>query len=105
MQEFHIDKNARVATYIIFTTRSTEVCDAMESQVRIAVNVLSEQDSWSLFREKAGGIVDTHALNDLAWKVAKECGGLPLAIVTLGRALRNNDELVWENALLELQKV
>ncbi|XXG82627.1 hypothetical protein AAC387_Pa10g0533 [Persea americana] len=84
--------------------RSTEVCDAMESQVRIAVNVLSEQDSWSLIREKAGGIEDTHSLNDLAWKVAKECGGLPLAIVTLGRALRNKDELVWENALLELQK-
>ncbi|RWR82593.1 disease resistance-like protein [Cinnamomum micranthum f. kanehirae] len=79
---------------IIFTTRSTEVCDAMESQVRIAVNVLSEHDSWSLFREKAGGIVDTPTLHDLAWKVAKESGGLPLAIVTLGRALRNKDQLV-----------
>ncbi|RWR71833.1 putative disease resistance protein [Cinnamomum micranthum f. kanehirae] len=89
---------------IIFTTRSTEVCDAMESQVRIAVNVLSEQDSWSLFREKAGGIVDTPTLHDLAWKVAKESGGLPLAIVTLGRALRNKDQLVWKNALLELQR-
>ncbi|XXG64512.1 hypothetical protein AAC387_Pa05g2445 [Persea americana] len=89
---------------IIFTTRSTEVCDVMESQLSIAVNVLSEQDSWSLFREKAGGIVDTPAFHDLPRKVAKECGGLPLAIVTLGRALRNKEERVWKNALLELQR-
>ncbi|XXG64548.1 hypothetical protein AAC387_Pa05g2466 [Persea americana] len=89
---------------IIFTTRSTEVCDVMESQVNIAVNVLSEQDSWRLFKEKAGDVVDTLVSHDLPRKLAKECGGLPLAIVTLGRALRNKDELIWENALLELQR-
>ncbi|KAJ8641173.1 hypothetical protein MRB53_017867 [Persea americana] len=89
---------------IIFTTRSTEVCDVMESQVNISVNVLSEQDSWRLFKEKAGDVVDTLVSHDLPRKLAKECGGLPLAIVTLGRALRNKDELIWENALLELQR-
>ena len=89
---------------IIFTTRSIEICNVMECQAKIAVNILSEQDSWSLFREKAGDIVDTHALRDLAMDVAKECGGLPLAIVTLGRALRDKNKVVWKQVLQELQR-
>ncbi|RWR82596.1 putative disease resistance protein [Cinnamomum micranthum f. kanehirae] len=89
---------------IIITTRDMEVCDIMESPAKIEVKVLPEQDSWRLFREKAGGVVDTFASHDLPRKVAKECGGLPIAIVTLGRALRNKEELVWKNALLELRR-
>ncbi|RWR82595.1 putative disease resistance protein [Cinnamomum micranthum f. kanehirae] len=89
---------------IIITTRDMEVCDIMESPAKIEVKVLPEQDSWRLFREKAGGVVDTLASHDLPRKVAKECGGLPVAIVTLGRALRNKDESSWKNALLELQR-
>ncbi|RWR82598.1 disease resistance-like protein [Cinnamomum micranthum f. kanehirae] len=90
---------------IIFTSRSTEVCEVMRSQKVIPVNLLSEQDSWSLFRKTAGAIVDsTPALHDLAGKVAKECGGLPLAIVVVGAALSSKDEIVWKNALQELQR-
>eukprot|EP00268_Persea_americana_P006252 TRINITY_DN1225_c0_g1_i1.p1 TRINITY_DN1225_c0_g1~~TRINITY_DN1225_c0_g1_i1.p1 ORF type:complete len:1120 (-),score=192.04 TRINITY_DN1225_c0_g1_i1:473-3832(-) len=90
---------------IILTTRDRGVCDAMRSQKAVPVNLLSEQDSWSLFRKTAGAIVDsTPALHDLAEKVAKECGGLPLAIVIVGTALSSKDEIVWKNALLELQR-
>ncbi|KAJ8641172.1 hypothetical protein MRB53_017866 [Persea americana] len=90
---------------IILTTRDRGVCDAMRSQKVVPVNLLSEQDSWSLFRKTAGAIVDsTPALHDLAEKVAKECGGLPLAIVIVGTALSSKDEIVWKNALLELQR-
>ncbi|XXG64536.1 hypothetical protein AAC387_Pa05g2460 [Persea americana] len=74
--------------HIILTSRNREVCDAMRSQKVIPVNLLLEQDSWSLFRKTTGAIVDsTPALHDLARMVAKECGGLPLAIVILGAAL------------------
>ncbi|KAJ8641167.1 hypothetical protein MRB53_017861 [Persea americana] len=90
---------------IILTTRDRGVCDAMRSQKAVPLNLLSEQDSWSLFRKTAGAIVDsTPALHDLAEKVAKECGGLPLAIVIVGTALSSKDEIVWKNALLELQR-
>ncbi|KAG9454176.1 hypothetical protein H6P81_007080 [Aristolochia fimbriata] len=36
--------------------------------------------------------------------VAKECGSLPLAVVTLGRALRDKDRFVWSNASLQLRR-
>ncbi|KAH7842587.1 hypothetical protein Vadar_007017 [Vaccinium darrowii] len=36
--------------------------------------------------------------------VAKECGGLPLAIVIVGRALRGKDEPSWRSALTQLRR-
>lgn len=38
-------------------------------------------------------------LKDVATKVAQKCGGLPLAIVTMARRLRNKDIHCWEDAL------
>ncbi|XP_077231342.1 disease resistance protein At4g27190-like [Tasmannia lanceolata] len=88
---------------ILLTSRSANVCRAMESQAVIKVEVLSHEDSWMLFREKAGD-VDYTDLQNVARQVAKECGGLPIAIVTVGRALRDQDQLVWNDALLQLKR-
>ncbi|XP_077231288.1 disease resistance protein At4g27190-like isoform X2 [Tasmannia lanceolata] len=76
----------------------------MESQAVIKVEVLSDEDSWILFREKAGDVLDCTEQQIVARKVAKECGGLPIAIVTVGRALRDQDQLVWKDALLQLKR-
>ncbi|XP_058089407.1 disease resistance protein At4g27190-like [Magnolia sinica] len=90
---------------IIFTTRSEDVCRGMESQVNIKVHVLSDDESWKLFKEKAGDVVDDPSLHTKAREVFKECGGLPLAIITLGRALRGvRNSNVWDNALSQLKK-
>lgn len=90
---------------IILTTRSADVCSEMECQQEIMVGVLPEQDSWNLFRREAGRAVYSPALWGAAWKVAQECGGIPLAIIALGRALRNKeDPLYWTDALLQLKK-
>lgn len=44
-------------------------------------------------------------LETVAKKVADECGGLPLAIVVVGRALRGcNKKSVWESALMQLRR-
>ncbi|XP_058108336.1 disease resistance protein At4g27190-like [Magnolia sinica] len=90
---------------IIFTTRSEDVCREMESHVNIKVDVLSNDESWKLFKEKAGDVVDEPSLHIKAREVFKECGGLPLAIITLGRAMRGVRNLnVWDNALSQLKK-
>ncbi|XP_058074900.1 disease resistance protein At4g27190-like [Magnolia sinica] len=90
---------------IIFTTRNEDVCQGMESQVDIQVKVLSEEESWKLFKEKAGAVVDNSSLQSKAKEVLKECGGLPLAIITLGRALRGRrNPKEWDNALSQLKK-
>ncbi|KAL7169356.1 hypothetical protein ACSBR2_034410 [Camellia fascicularis] len=36
--------------------------------------------------------------------VAKECGGLPIAVVTVGRALRCKNKYSWDSALEQLRK-
>ncbi|XP_019701921.3 disease resistance protein At4g27190-like [Elaeis guineensis] len=90
---------------ILLTSRKSEVCDLMETDVSVLVDVLSEEDSWDLFKSKAGKVVETSDVEPVAKKVAKECGGLPLAIVVVGRALRGfKERSVWDDALLQLQQ-
>ncbi|XP_058074866.1 disease resistance protein At4g27190-like [Magnolia sinica] len=90
---------------ILFTTRREVVCRQMETQVNVMVRVLSNEDSWKLFKEKAGDVVDDPSLCTVARKVLEECGGLPLAIVTLGRALRCVRDLrVWKYVLSQLKE-
>ncbi|XP_058071053.1 disease resistance protein SUMM2-like [Magnolia sinica] len=88
---------------IAFTTRSEEVCGDMKSQAKILVNVLSKEDAWDLFKEKAGDAVESPELHAVARKVVEECGCLPLAIVTVGMALYEKDKKVWDDALIQLQ--
>ncbi|XP_077214014.1 putative disease resistance protein At4g27220 [Tasmannia lanceolata] len=88
---------------IIMTTRRLDVCFMMNCQKNIEVQVLSEQDSWNLFKEKAE-VVETDELRSLAREVAKECKGLPLAIITVARALKGKGSSIWANALRELKR-
>ncbi|GAB4828852.1 hypothetical protein Ancab_018511 [Ancistrocladus abbreviatus] len=83
---------------IAITTRSLDVCSEMGCNVNIKVETLSEQESWDLFKQVAGNIVDFPDLHDVAKQVAKECGGLPIALVTVGRVLRNKELSIWLDA-------
>ncbi|KAL5715348.1 hypothetical protein ACHQM5_017180 [Ranunculus cassubicifolius] len=90
---------------VVLTTRRTEVCSMMKTQTNVRLECLSEPDSWHLFRKNAGACVDKSAsLNEVARNVAKECKGLPVALVTLGRAMRDKDEGVWGNVLQQLRE-
>ncbi|WRX26486.1 Leucine-rich repeat - like 10, partial [Theobroma cacao] len=74
---------------LIFTTRSIEVCGQMRADKKIEVTCLPEEKAWQLFEEHVGkDLFDSHPnIRDLAQEVAKECGGLPLALITIGRAM------------------
>lgn len=89
---------------IVLTTRREEVCNTMMAQVKVRLECLSEPDSWHLFRKNAGTDVDSPKLNEVARDVAKECKGLPVALVTLGRAMRDKDRSVWETVLQQLRE-
>ncbi|XP_077243279.1 disease resistance protein At4g27190-like [Tasmannia lanceolata] len=90
---------------LILTTRTLGVCQGMETQIDIRVEVLSEEEAWALFKDKVGNdVVISSEAGDVAKLVAKECGGLPLALITVGRALRKVDDVrEWRNALNELR--
>ncbi|OVA13003.1 Disease resistance protein [Macleaya cordata] len=89
---------------VVITTRSLDVCSWMNTQRHIEVRFLSEEDSWHLFKKSVGDVVDSTTLETMAREVARECGGLPIALVTLGKALRNKDKLVWDDTILQLRK-
>ncbi|XP_049369393.1 disease resistance protein At4g27190-like [Solanum verrucosum] len=89
---------------VTFTTRRRDVCQAMEAHKIMEVGTLSKEEAWILFRQKSGNSIDDPSLHDIAKEVAKECKGLPIAIVTVARALKFNSRPSWEDALLELQR-
>ncbi|KAK4721764.1 hypothetical protein R3W88_011997 [Solanum pinnatisectum] len=87
---------------VTLTTRLRDVCEAMESQKIMEVGTLPENEAWILFRQKAGNLVDHPSLFDIAKDVAKECKGLPLAIITVAGALKHKTKPSWEDALKQL---
>uniref|UniRef100_M1BEY4 Disease resistance protein; Calcium-binding EF-hand; AAA ATPase n=1 Tax=Solanum tuberosum TaxID=4113 RepID=M1BEY4_SOLTU len=88
---------------VTLTTRLRDVCEAMEAQKIMEVGTLPENEAWILFRQKASNLVDNPSLLDIAKDVAKECKGLPLAIITVAGALKHKTKPSWEDALKQLR--
>ncbi|KAH9667223.1 putative disease resistance protein [Citrus sinensis] len=94
------------ASKVVFTTRSEEICGLMEAQKKFKVACLSDKDAWELFCHKVGEeTLNNHPdIPELAQTVAKECGGMPLALITIGRAMsckRTPQE--WRHAIQVLR--
>ncbi|KAF9611826.1 hypothetical protein IFM89_035811 [Coptis chinensis] len=89
---------------VVLTTRRQDVCGTMKTQANVRLECLSEPDSWRLFQKNTGSEVDSSDLNKVAKDVAKECKGLPVALVTLGRAMRDKDQNAWQNVLEQLRQ-
>ncbi|ESR40580.1 putative disease resistance protein [Citrus sinensis] len=90
---------------VVFTTRFFDVCGSMEAHRTFEVACLSEKDAWELFQEKVGEetLKSDHDIAELAQTVAKKCGGLPLALVTIGRAMASKKTAEeWRHAIEEL---
>uniref|UniRef100_A0A7N2L3L7 NB-ARC domain-containing protein n=1 Tax=Quercus lobata TaxID=97700 RepID=A0A7N2L3L7_QUELO len=65
---------------------------------KLPLNVLSEGDSWALFRRFVGEVVGSPSFNSVAREVVEECGGLPsllIKIVTARLRFKSLDE--WKN--------
>ncbi|KAF6169733.1 hypothetical protein GIB67_004125 [Kingdonia uniflora] len=92
-----------VSCKVIITSRRLDICNSMKTTKNIDVKVLSKNDSFQLFRQEVGD-VDSDALREMSEKVVNECGGLPLAIVTLARALRKEDKGIWTDVIPQLRK-
>ncbi|XP_052304423.1 uncharacterized protein LOC18096055 isoform X6 [Populus trichocarpa] len=88
---------------ILLTTRLQVICSYMECQQKVYLCVLSEKEAWDLFRINAGLRDGDSTLNRVAREVARECQGLPIALVTVGRALRDKSAVQWEVASKQLK--
>ncbi|OVA12442.1 Disease resistance protein [Macleaya cordata] len=100
----HRENGHKGGCKVVITSRSYDVCNSMLCQKTIQVRVLSDEESWNLFKKNAGDVVESSDdLQTVARKIVKECKGLPIALHTLGRALRNNeDKLMWKETASQL---
>ncbi|XP_073305936.1 disease resistance protein At4g27190-like isoform X2 [Primulina huaijiensis] len=89
---------------IILTSRlKDDVFEEMGADKVIEIQVLDKKEAWTLFREKSGDCVDDLDFRPIAEEVAAECKGLPIALATVGKALKNKNIKTWEHALLQLR--
>jgi disease resistance protein RPS2 len=94
---------------IVLTTRDIEACAMMNVQETIKVESLLEDEGWQLFRSRAfqnrNGNVP-HEIEEVARQIAKECKGLPLAIIVVAAAMSHHNDLKeWEVALDQMRNV
>ncbi|XP_022745268.1 uncharacterized protein LOC111295799, partial [Durio zibethinus] len=89
---------------ILLTTRRLPICVAMDCQKTISLGCLDDHEAWNLFKAKAGlDNSSDEAFKHVASQVIKKCDGLPIAIVTLGSALKGKNHHRWEAAYWRLE--
>jgi len=89
---------------ILITTRSQDVCTSMDCQRKIYLPILTDEEAWSLFQNKAlisEGTSDT--LKRLGRLISNECKGLPIVIATVASSLKGKAETIWSVALNKLR--
>ncbi|KAG5555944.1 hypothetical protein RHGRI_006553 [Rhododendron griersonianum] len=94
------DKNVKV----LYTSRTRDLWHDLGTKKEIPLEILSKDEAWQLFREKAGDSADDPDLQPIAKQILDECGCLPLALVLIGSALskksgRNAIKAIWEGML------
>ncbi|KAB2095182.1 hypothetical protein ES319_A01G019300v1 [Gossypium barbadense] len=94
---------------VIFTTRRLDVCCQMQPNMdnNIRVECLPPGEAFKLFEEKVGSetLRMYPDICKLAEAVVEECAGLPLALITIGRAMASKKSpREWEYAIEVLRQ-
>ncbi|EEE58713.1 hypothetical protein OsJ_10170 [Oryza sativa Japonica Group] len=92
---------------VVVASRSEAVCADMGCRKKIKMECLSEEDAWNLFEANAREeTIHRHPrIPALSRQVASECKGLPLSLVTVGRAMSSKrTPKEWGDALDALKK-
>ncbi|PRQ21216.1 putative P-loop containing nucleoside triphosphate hydrolase, leucine-rich repeat domain, L [Rosa chinensis] len=89
---------------VVLTSRSRkELSLDMRTQTNIPLDILNEEEAWSLFEKMVGDVVKDSRIRSVAIEVAKKCGGLPVLIVTVASALKDQNKLhAWKDTLRRL---
>ncbi|XP_051208412.1 probable disease resistance protein At1g61300 [Lolium perenne] len=101
-----IEPLSKLKRKVVLTTRFTSVCGGMEVKKQIQVPYLQDIEAWELFREKVGDqTIFSPCIEDRARILVTEMKGLPLALVTVGRAMYGKfrpDQ--WDSAIQHMKK-
>ncbi|PIA61711.1 hypothetical protein AQUCO_00200002v1 [Aquilegia coerulea] len=90
-----IPKKSRRKSYkIVITTRIQQVCARMGTDLEWAVPILSNQDSWTLFRKNVGDVVDSRQLERIAREVVDECAGYNIEYIKMHDVVRDVAKMI-----------
>ncbi|XP_061993475.1 putative disease resistance protein RGA4 [Rosa rugosa] len=93
--------NSAKGSSVIVTTRSAKVASIMETLPRCDLETLSDDECWSIIKDRA--FADPNApipsdLEGIGRDIAKKCAGLPLAAKVLGSLMRSkNGSNEWKS--------
>ncbi|KAJ4813286.1 Disease resistance protein (CC-NBS-LRR class) family [Rhynchospora pubera] len=93
---------------VVMTTRLEKVCRAMGVEKKVKLDILEWEAAWSLFEKNVSKeTIDSHPeIRKCAMDVAKKLGGLPLALITVGKAMCDKEDLKeWEVAVKQLKQI
>ncbi|KAG4149772.1 hypothetical protein ERO13_D05G354500v2 [Gossypium hirsutum] len=95
LEEIGIPKPSSSNGYkLVLTTRVEQVCKSMGCKV-IKVKPLSEEEALILFLSEVGpNIVQNQTIMPTLKLVVKECAGLPLTIVRIGKVKEGEDKVI-----------
>ncbi|KAK1259963.1 Disease resistance protein RPS2 [Acorus gramineus] len=94
--------NDELISKLVLTTRFEAVCNKMGvGDNKIRVNFMAEDEAWELFKMNCGEnkFLSNARMENIAKRIAAKCGGLPLALIVIGRALASKTTIEeWKHA-------
>ncbi|GLT87866.1 hypothetical protein SLE2022_059230 [Rubroshorea leprosula] len=90
---------------ILLTSRDSIVLsDLMGSQQNFPLHQLKYEEAWELLERIVGDRAERDDIHSAAIEIVRECGGLPLAITTMAKALKNKEPYEWMDAVRILKR-
>ncbi|KAF3447909.1 hypothetical protein FNV43_RR08616 [Rhamnella rubrinervis] len=90
---------------ILLTSRDGEMLRSeMATQKNFRLEVLDEEETWSLFEKKVGDDVKHPDFREVGTRIAKRCGGLPILVETIAKTLRGKPIHSWNDVLTRLNR-
>ncbi|GKV25931.1 hypothetical protein SLEP1_g35303 [Rubroshorea leprosula] len=98
-------REEHVECKILLTSRDSNVLlDLTGSSQNFSLDKLESEEAWDLLKKIVGDRAESDDIRSTAFDIVQECGGLPLAITTMAKALKNKKPYEWRDALRQLRK-
>lgn len=81
--------SCRMGSAVVVTTQNSNVASVMGTVPPLALKQLSQEDSWTLFCERAfrTGVAKSSEFVEIGTQIVQKCSGVPLAINSMGGLL------------------
>ncbi|XP_038887228.1 probable disease resistance protein At5g43740 [Benincasa hispida] len=89
---------------ILMTSRSRHtLTNQMNIEKLFELNSLTKKESWKFFIAIVGECVEDGYIQQIAKDIVNECGGLPIALKIMAKALKEKRVEIWKDALKKLK--